>query len=236
MRDKWFANRGQAIQTLLAVIACIFAGVKAFPDFQRSQFFTIGSLLFIFVAASVVISIVQFGLTVRTEHQKADRPNPSITVEPKATIFSEQYRGKIFAYSSGLSRVGKDANGVWTATGSTNAAVATFKNETNKVLRNVRAYAQFYDVEGHEIASCRLRWLDEQHDNTGFAAGATHSLIIAVLAKETDKCFSLTRGDLLKEGDIAVKLEIFDDSPGGMETVHFILSTAPYLGLAPIKP
>jgi hypothetical protein len=236
VNDKWFTNRGQAIQTLLALIACIFAGVKAFPDFQRSHFFTIGSLLFIFIAASVVVSILQFGLTVRSEHQKAGRPNSSITVEPKVTIFSGQYRGKIFAYSCGLSRIGKDANGVWTATGSTNAAVATFKNETNKVLRNVSSHASFYDDAGREIATCQIMWIDEEHDNTGFAPEQIHSLVIAVLASDADKCFSLTSGRRLKEGNISVKLNIFIDDGEGRELIHFNLSTAPYLGLTAVKP
>ena len=92
-------------------------------------------------------------MTVRSEHQKADTLSKA---QPVATAFSGQYRGELFSYSSGLSRIGNGADGVWTAIGSVNAPIATFKNETNRGLRNVTAHASFYDVEGHEIASCRL--------------------------------------------------------------------------------
>ena len=233
MNNRWFANRGQVIQTVLAVIACIFAGVKVFPDFQRSQFFTIGSLVFIFIAASVVVSFVQFVLTVRSEHQKADILSKA---EPAATAFSGQYRGKLFSCSSGLSRIGKKADGVWTPVGSVQAAVATFKNESNKTLKNVEAFAHFYDERGREIASSRLFWIDEEHDNTGFATGETRSLLIAVQAKETDRSFSVPDDKPLKEGNTAVKLNLIIDNGEAVETMHFNLSTEPYIGLTPVKP
>jgi hypothetical protein len=234
VNNKWFTNRGQVIQTVLALIACIVAGFKAFPDFQRSQFLTLGSLLFVFIAASVVISLVQFGLTVR---QAASGPNTPSWAIPQAS-FSGQYRGKYFACSSGLSRIGKKAGVwiVWTAEGSLNAAVATFKNETNKTLRNVTAFASFYDEKNREIDKASLPWIDERHGNTGFAPGESHMLLLAILAKETDKGFSVPDGKPLNEGNIAAVLNLIIDNGQGLEKIHFDLATTPYFRITPVKP
>jgi hypothetical protein len=235
VNDKWFANRGQAIQTLLALIACIFAGVKAFPDFRRTEFFTIGSLLFIFLVALVVVSIGQLGLTFRREYAKSDKPDSSATAKPEVVPFSEQYRGKIFSCSSGLSHIGKRADGVWTSVGPVSAAIATFRNESGKPLRNVKAYVYFYDAEGHQISFCLGSWVDEEHDNTAFAQAQTRSLVVAIHAKDTDMYFSIPDGQRLKEGNIAVTLRLSVDSIRH-EEIQFNLSTVPYFGLTPVKP
>jgi hypothetical protein len=67
VNNKWFANRGQIVQTALALTACVIASVKAFPDFQRSQFLTVGSVLFMFIVGSVIASFVAFSLTGRQQ-------------------------------------------------------------------------------------------------------------------------------------------------------------------------
>jgi hypothetical protein len=53
-------------------------------------------------------------------------------------------------------------------------------------------------------------------------AGEAHSLVVAVLAKETDKCFSVTSGKRLKEGNISVRLKLFINvGEEGREIIHF---------------
>lgn len=56
---SWFANKGQAIQAIVAVVACIFAGVKALPDMRRDNLLSIGTVLFILLVFIVVISLAR---------------------------------------------------------------------------------------------------------------------------------------------------------------------------------
>ena len=76
MNERWFANRGQIIQVIITAIACFIAGIKAFPDFRRSDFFTVGTLVFVFVAVSVVLSIVQLGKALQRHLSIAPQQKP----------------------------------------------------------------------------------------------------------------------------------------------------------------
>jgi hypothetical protein len=52
---KWFSNWGQAIQTILAGVSCIFAGHNAWPD-MKSNHLTLGAVLFVLLVALVIVS------------------------------------------------------------------------------------------------------------------------------------------------------------------------------------
>jgi hypothetical protein len=52
----WFANRGQILQLVVACIACVFAGTKAWPEMKQNEFLSAGALLFYALVALVLIS------------------------------------------------------------------------------------------------------------------------------------------------------------------------------------
>ena len=56
-RDGWFANKGQATQAIAAIVACVFAGIKAWPDMRSDQLMSIGSILFFLLVVIVVVSV-----------------------------------------------------------------------------------------------------------------------------------------------------------------------------------
>jgi hypothetical protein len=250
--NKWFANRFQIIQTVCAVIACFLAGVKYFPAFVAGQYFTIGSLIFVFISASVVLSFVRFAAMVSTQNTNKPHDTPAhradvlITGTPAAESLRVQElaqprRISKLSCASGISRIGRKANGTWLSEGSLSAAVVTLRNETNETLRNVQAYAHFYDNEGHKIAHVRLLWIDEEHDNTGFVSGQTRSLAIAIKAKEIDSCFSAYDGrrpepEQLSYDDVAIEVTVIIDVLSSLEKMHFVLTTKPYLSFACVKP
>jgi len=231
VNDRWFANRGQIIQAVLALIACILAGLKAFPDFQRSHFFTIGSLLFIFIVAWVVAFVVQVGMGIHRQHVNTEIVNSILPAEaPK--LVEPAVSTQLFSYTCGISRVGMGTEGFWIGKGSVNGATIEIKNETNIVLRKVEAFARFYDEKGRQIANSRPPWIDEKHDNTGFAVGEAHSVLLAVHAKQDDNFFSLPDGERLEEENISVRFRLFvDDARGGSDEIYLKLSTQPFFGL-----
>ena len=55
-RDEWFANWGQIIQAILALLACIFGGVKAWPEMKANAVLSFGAILFYVLIALVVVS------------------------------------------------------------------------------------------------------------------------------------------------------------------------------------
>jgi hypothetical protein len=54
---KWFANRGQFIQTILAGIAVIVGGVNAWPRIKGNQVLSAGAILFYLLIAIMLLSI-----------------------------------------------------------------------------------------------------------------------------------------------------------------------------------
>ena len=56
MPNPWFSNRGQVIQTIAAVVACLFAGIKVWPDFQSSNLLSLAAILFYCLLILVVVN------------------------------------------------------------------------------------------------------------------------------------------------------------------------------------
>jgi hypothetical protein len=53
----WFTTKGQIAQLGIALLACIFGGVKAWPDMQKTNLFTLGAILFYLLVGLVVFMI-----------------------------------------------------------------------------------------------------------------------------------------------------------------------------------
>jgi hypothetical protein len=53
----WFTTKGQIAQLGFALAACIFSGIKAWPDMQKTDVFTPGAILF-YLLVGLVISII----------------------------------------------------------------------------------------------------------------------------------------------------------------------------------
>jgi len=54
---KWFANKGQIIQIVIATIACVFSGIKAWPDMRGNELFSLGAVLFYILVGLVIFSV-----------------------------------------------------------------------------------------------------------------------------------------------------------------------------------
>jgi hypothetical protein len=57
--EGWFANKGQLLQFVVALLAFALACLVAWPTLQANQLLAPGSLLYFFVAALVIISSVR---------------------------------------------------------------------------------------------------------------------------------------------------------------------------------
>lgn len=77
---KWFANRGQILQLVIALVACVFGAIKAWPEMKANEFFSGGAILFYFLVFLVVVLVVN----VRTNH------NATATTTAAATMFASE--------------------------------------------------------------------------------------------------------------------------------------------------
>ena len=59
MDSRWFANRGQIIQTALAGVACVVAAFKVWPEMAANHFLSLGSFIFYILVSLVIVSITR---------------------------------------------------------------------------------------------------------------------------------------------------------------------------------
>ena len=82
MRPNWFNNRGQMLQLAVAVIACLFAGVKAWPEIKDFDFLGATPALFYIVLISAALSFA-----LRRPFQSADTTTaPLIAARPTQPV------------------------------------------------------------------------------------------------------------------------------------------------------
>jgi len=80
--NKWFANRGQIIQIVLAAVTLALAGRNAWPDIKKYELLSGGSILFYLLAAGVVVWI---GRALRPTAMGSPLPSPATVPDaPKA--------------------------------------------------------------------------------------------------------------------------------------------------------
>jgi len=81
MPNKWFANRGQIVQTTCVLVATGIAIMGAYPDLKDNHFFTVGAILAYVLTISVVISVWlvvrAIWLAARTPHTVPSPPQPA---------------------------------------------------------------------------------------------------------------------------------------------------------------
>src|SRR5689334_10848641 len=53
----WFSSKGQIAQVVLAAIACVIAGKKAWPDMNMDKYFSAGSVLFYLLVLTLLVAI-----------------------------------------------------------------------------------------------------------------------------------------------------------------------------------
>jgi hypothetical protein len=54
-QNSWFANKGQFFQLVVAAIACVLAGIKAWPELRVKEVFSFGAIVFYALIAVVVV-------------------------------------------------------------------------------------------------------------------------------------------------------------------------------------
>jgi hypothetical protein len=103
MPSPWFTSKGQVIQVAAAIVGCIFAGVKAWPDVRSNEFLTLGAILFYVLVSLVVVSIV---VLIRALHRGRLHPDTNdrgvvnlnfraSVLEPRATSPKTKYPAKL---------------------------------------------------------------------------------------------------------------------------------------------
>ena len=80
--NKWFANRGQIIQTAFNALACVFSAVKAWPDMRTNELLSAGALLFYALVGLLIYSGLRL---VRGLRSAPSRPNDPHTT-PRSTL------------------------------------------------------------------------------------------------------------------------------------------------------
>jgi hypothetical protein len=111
---------------------------------------------------------------------------------------------------------------------------------TERQIGAVKASAYFYDPDGRKIGVTELPWLDERYDNTGFAAGEEHALLLAVQKEGTTGFFSTPGTSSFSSKTLATTLMsvvVTLRHGNGLESeeLKFSLSNSPYLKLSLIS-
>jgi hypothetical protein len=89
MQKPWFTTWGQVIQVMAAVVGCIFAGIKAWPDMKTNQLLSLGSLLFYILVGLVVVSVT---LLIRAMTRRGNAALPSETEKPIETVYTLDFK------------------------------------------------------------------------------------------------------------------------------------------------
>jgi hypothetical protein len=80
MNSRWFANRGQMLQIVLAALGCFIAAINAWPNFKLDELFAIGPVIFyLLMALFAVLAVRTFG-----PKPSASSPLPPVTTPPSA--------------------------------------------------------------------------------------------------------------------------------------------------------
>jgi hypothetical protein len=99
MPNRFFANWGQVAQATFALLACLFAGIKAWPDMKSSNLLTLGALIFYLLIGTVIATFVvlfrrsQFAGTPRGSSDAADEDYPIKMFDPVFTYAEWDGRG-----------------------------------------------------------------------------------------------------------------------------------------------
>jgi|ERR1035438_9399769 hypothetical protein len=105
MPKQWFANKGQVIQIVLAVIACAIAAVKTGPSLKANDWLSEGSILFYFLVALVVVSVLVWILSVRklwNAQRGHANPDPAIRSELERLNVYQTFALRQLAISGGM--------------------------------------------------------------------------------------------------------------------------------------
>jgi hypothetical protein len=178
------------------------------------------------IAGGVLIYLAFDGVEQQmTRLQIASPPLSPISAE----IEIQQEGARLRCTSVGLSGIYRTVS-VWKPNGSTLAAVATLKNTQEYNLRNVTAFAQFYDSDGRKVAFDQLLWLDERHDNTGFPANQERTLVIAVRTRGREYFrtpdLMLFAARKIRAPTVSVSVKLYADGPP-LPTLVFALQIKP---------
>jgi hypothetical protein len=157
---------------------------------------------------------------------------------PESAVSNEVKTESVQIIHAGIAHVGISGN-TWVSNGgSIPAAVAIVKNFTQRQLRNVYAFAKFYDADGRRLSECNLPWLDEALDNTGLSVDQDRALIFAVQRPGSAAYFYsanvLGRPErLLQCDDIRITVQIFwVDDKQCLITHNFALHRSPFISFS----
>ena len=96
-KSRWFSNRGQIIQTGVAGVACVFAGMRAWPDMKSNSIFSIGSLLFCALIGLVAVMLARLLLALADSRRNTSVPLNSTLVDRIGAELSCLNRFELFA-------------------------------------------------------------------------------------------------------------------------------------------
>jgi hypothetical protein len=222
--------------------------------------FSVNPSLAIFIAALVLAGFLNFATIWVAYKRPAASPSHPVLPAPKEVspsvltssngiipirrfLSSDYKKTPLDCVFCGISYIGINSDTTWSQDGSILAATLRFKSNSDSVLRNVTASADFYDTEGRKLESLSCWWIGEKSRNTGFSKNGTErTLVIAIQNTPADKYFCASepfpalKKQKLKElavTNVDVQLMVFIERDALIE-FKFSLITSPSLSFVPI--
>lgn len=93
MPMPWFSTKGQIAQLCFTAVACVFSGVKAWPDMLENKLLSLGAILFYLLVGLVSVSVYRLQSTIRKHGQSSGADNTSAAAsyhEARSDLFRKQ--------------------------------------------------------------------------------------------------------------------------------------------------
>jgi hypothetical protein len=176
MDGKWFSNRGQVVQILIAVLSTSTALISLYFVLKSNNSLPKASII-LYVSGGILLLVIGFTLGRRSVSSYTTKPKK----KPRIRFLKVEYIHML---------PGIGSHGVYRSTpgsGDANGIAATFRNDdANVKAYGVRANARYRDVNGEEIGSgvSGLLWLDKGREIVDLPPDESRALVILLDKKE----------------------------------------------------
>src|ERR1017187_6026798 len=90
--DRWFANKGQIVQTAATLCSVVLSGTKAWPDMKSNEYFSTGAILFYLICTVMAGFVVVFIRALLLSRQKRGLTVSDVTEPPGFDAVRHQYQ------------------------------------------------------------------------------------------------------------------------------------------------
>jgi hypothetical protein len=107
---KWFANRGQIIQTAATLCSVVLSGTKAWPDMKNNEYFSTGAILFYLICTVMMGFVIVFIKVLLSSRTKRGLVVSDIMEPPGFDAVRHQYRQLPMDQKIALAVISKSSN------------------------------------------------------------------------------------------------------------------------------